>query len=109
MAKNETKCELKGLKRSKARHTISLNPWMPAYRLEYARVLMQCHEWFKADEQCKRGLQLDPMRLDLRQIRIECLLHQGDKVQAREEFARLLRFQPPDEPALRRWFLQRLQ
>ncbi|HEV3447840.1 MAG TPA: hypothetical protein VG099_24600, partial [Gemmataceae bacterium] len=91
------------------RHTIALNPWIPAYHLEYARVLMQCHEWSKACAECKTGLRLDPMRLDLRQIQIECLLRQGDNVQARKEFADLLRFQPSEEAAWRRWFLQRLQ
>ena len=80
------------------------NPWNAHYRRNLAQLLAHKKDWTAALPHCEAWLRLDPASVDARALRVTCLLKTGDKAEARAEFARLERMQPPNLNELRAKF-----
>lgn len=91
------------------RRAIDVNPWLPAYRRSLTQVLLSLGEWEEARAQCRAWMRLEPMNAEAHQVWIELLLREGKKKEAREEFARLEAWKPPNLDSLRDWFNRRMR
>ena len=88
------------------RQAVHLNPWMPDYRRHLAVLLSDQQAWDEAREQTRQWLRLAPLSVEARMLWISCLLRQGQKAEAREEFARIEAVHPPDLEVWRKRFQQ---
>jgi Flp pilus assembly protein TadD len=86
------------------RRLTTVNPYTVRAHVEIARLLALRQEWAEAREACHKALRLDPFHTAARQLLIESALRTGHSEEADSEFATLLRLNPRDEAALRRWF-----
>jgi tetratricopeptide (TPR) repeat protein len=91
------------------RQAVRLNPWMPDYRRHLALLLSDQQAWDEVREQTREWLRLAPTSIEARMLRITCLLRQGQKAEAREEFARIEAVHPPDLEVWRKRFQQQFQ
>ncbi len=87
---------------------LKLNSHRAAPHFGLARVLAARREWERATEELEAGLRLDPFDLAARKLLVYCYLKRGVPQRAREEFGRVLGFDPPDRGALTTWFEEQL-
>ncbi len=83
---------------------IEVNPYCPQYYEGLATALAQRKDWRAVLEQCGRGLRLNPVSPEMRQLSALAHLQLGETEQADAEFQVLLRTQPESEEQLRRWW-----
>lgn len=88
------------------RQAVRLNPWMPDYRRHLALLLSKKQSWDEVREQAQQWLRLAPASIEARMLWITCLLRQGRKAEARDEFARIEAVHPPDLEVWRARFQQ---
>jgi Flp pilus assembly protein TadD len=91
------------------RRAVAVNPWMPLYRANRTRLLVQTGAWDEARQECRQWLRLEPESAEARQAWITCLLQEGRKDEARAEFARIEALQPANVRELRAWFEAQLR
>jgi hypothetical protein len=83
---------------------VAVNPAWPMPRGNYARLLEQAQRWDEAREHCRAWLSGEPSNVEARCLWIRCLLHQGNKDEARRQLARLEALKPPNLDELRARF-----
>ena len=86
---------------------LRVNPWSARSHYELAKLLAQSRQWPRALVEASEAQSLNPFHVETRLLLIECLLGQGNKEEARAEFEAVLRFDPANAVALKRWFDQR--
>lgn len=86
------------------RRLIAVNPELALYRGNYALLLGEVQRWDDVRIQCQAWLRLEPNNAAARRLWIGCLLQEGNKEEARREFARLAALKPPDLAELRARF-----
>jgi tetratricopeptide (TPR) repeat protein len=86
------------------RRAVALNPWMPRYRAAMAQAASRLGYWKEANQECQAWLRLDPVNIDARKLRIECLLRENQPAEARAEFGRIVALRPPNLDDLKTWF-----
>jgi tetratricopeptide (TPR) repeat protein len=91
------------------RRAVAVNPWQPDHRSNLVRLLMSLKAWGEAREQCDAWVRLDPASLEARIEYVRCLINDGRKAKAREEFAKVKRLAPPNLPTLEAEFTVRLR
>jgi hypothetical protein len=91
------------------RRAVLVNPWMPAYHYQLAKVLALRQAWPEALRECEAALQRDPTSEETRLLLVTCSIRSGDKARARREFDTLLRLEPKDPDVLRRWFNEQMR
>lgn len=91
------------------RQAVRLNPWMSEYRRHLALLLSDQQAWDEVTYQTREWLRLAPTSVEARMLWITCLLRQGQKAEAREEFSRIEAVHPPDVEVWRKRFEQQLQ
>jgi Flp pilus assembly protein TadD len=91
------------------RQAVRLNPWMPDYRRHLALLLSKKQSWDEVRDQTRQWLRLAPASVEARMLWITCLLRQGQKAEACDEFARIEALHPPDLEVWRTRFQQQLQ
>jgi tetratricopeptide (TPR) repeat protein len=69
-----------------------------------AQTLALQQKWPAAVKACRAALRLNPFEARTRMLLIDCLIHSGQKKQAKDEFDLLLAPHPPQSDQLRRWF-----
>jgi tetratricopeptide (TPR) repeat protein len=87
---------------------VTVNPELAKYRGGYALLLEFAERWDELRVQCQAWLRLEPRSALARSIWIRCLLHDGDKAEARKEAARLTALNPPNLAELRARFEKEL-
>jgi hypothetical protein len=88
------------------RRAVAVNPWMPEYHYQLARLLAQRQDWATAIAECEAALRTDPASVAKRVLLVTCCLRSGDQARARREFETLLALEPKDPDLLRRWFAE---
>ncbi len=83
---------------------IDINPVMPGYHLSLARLYAQRREWSLALASADRTIQLEPINVDARMLRLTALVRMGREPEARVEFDRLLSMRLKNEADLKRAF-----
>jgi hypothetical protein len=83
------------------RRAVEVSPLRPAYRRALALLLMEARDWDAVGRQCQAWLRLEPTSVEARMLRVTWLVRQGQREEARAEFARIEAVRPPDLPALR--------
>ena len=91
------------------RQAIRVNPWFAQHRSQLAILLARLGRWEAAYAECQAWIRLNPLDVRARQLRISCLLKEGKKELAREEFARIEALQPENLGQLRGWFAAQLR
>jgi len=71
-----------------------VNPWRPDVHLGLAVASFRRGEWERAAGECQRALRLDPASDRVRRLLIQCLLWDGRKARAREEYEGLRQMTP---------------
>ena len=67
--------------------TLEVNPAFSDYHVALAAEYVHLKNWDLAVPSLRRGLGLNPARLDARKLLIQCLAQQGNRQQAEQEFA----------------------
>src|SRR5262249_1686936 len=89
------------------RRAIAVDPWSSQYHFGLAQAHADVREWTSAADACRAALERNPSSLESRKLLISCLVRQGDRIRAREEFDRLLPlFDKNDRDILRQWLEQ---
>jgi Flp pilus assembly protein TadD len=88
------------------RRAVRVNPCIPAYRKGLTLALRQRQDWQQAREQCRAWMALDPESTEARCVWITCLLHDGNRAEARAAFRQVEALAPANLEALRQWFAQ---
>jgi hypothetical protein len=83
---------------------LELNPYTWQSHAYYGQALALRREWSAASDACRAALRLNPFESRTRMLRIDCLIHQGERQRARAEFETLLALRPSPPAELRRWF-----
>jgi tetratricopeptide (TPR) repeat protein len=86
------------------RRAVKANPCMPLYRANLVPLLIDAGKWDEVRSHADAWLRLDPESVTARQLRVTLLLRDGDKKEARAEFARIEALRPPNLEGLRTWF-----
>ncbi len=86
------------------KRAIEVNPFMPRYHLDMARLLVQRREWSEGRSACESALKLEPINADARMLLVTCLIRTGERQRAQAEFDTLMAMRPPNEADLRRLF-----
>jgi hypothetical protein len=83
---------------------LALDPYSWQAHAYRGQSLAMLKQWGEAADACGEALRLDPFEPLTRMLRIDCLIEQGQRQRAREEFEILLalRHAPPDQ--IRKWF-----
>jgi hypothetical protein len=86
---------------------VAVNPWDTSYHTDHARLLLRLRTWPKAIDACRAALRVNPANLKARQLLIEAMKRNGDKLGAQSEFETLLAIAPPEgADELRRWYAE---
>lgn len=91
------------------RRALDVNPWLPAYHLELARLLAQQREWSSVRTSCEKLLRIEPLHTDARILYVTSLIRTGARDLATQEFQTLLKLRPQDAADLQRWFKNQTQ
>jgi tetratricopeptide (TPR) repeat protein len=91
------------------RRAVGVNPWQADHRSNLVRLLMDLKAWAEAREQCDAWVRLDPASLEARIEFVRCLIYDGQKAKARDEFSKIKRLAPPNLPTLEAEFTVRLR
>ncbi|HJT76716.1 MAG TPA: tetratricopeptide repeat protein, partial [Gemmataceae bacterium] len=91
------------------RRAIEVNPWVPEYRRQLARLLAQKEAWDEAVPACDAWVRLDPFSAEAGATRVRCLLAAGRKEEARAEFAHVEALAPDNLPELEARFREKLR
>ncbi len=86
------------------RRAVAANPWLAEYRAGLAGLLAQRGAWKEARVQCRDWLRLDPESVSARLLWIRCLLHDGERREARAEADRVGLLEPENRARLEAWF-----
>jgi predicted CXXCH cytochrome family protein len=86
------------------RRAVAANPWMHEYRAGLAPLLAQRGDWAEARAQCRDWVRLAPESTAARLLWIRCLLHDGNRQEARAEVDKLAALQPENRAHLEAWF-----
>ncbi len=89
---------------ARRKQIIEVNPWQSSYRLELAKLHAEGRRWAEAEAACREALRLNPALIEARTLLVKSLLQLGRREPAREEYERLLAFDPPNKEELKRWF-----
>ncbi len=86
------------------RRLLDLHPHNGQSHGYFGQALALRGQWDAAVDACRASLRLNPFEPRTRMLLIDCLIHQGEKQRARDEFEILLalRSSPPEQ--LRKWF-----
>ena len=88
---------------------MEINPLAPEHQLSLIGLLVRTGQLDEAEKHCTKLLQVDPFNVLGRQARVDFLLKQGKKAEARREFDVIRRLQPPDLPKREEWFRRQLE
>jgi tetratricopeptide (TPR) repeat protein len=91
------------------RRAIAVNPWMGHYHAQLARSYARLSRWSEAQATCRKALELDPFDYDVRVLLVTSCIRVDARVQAEEEFKRLVAVHPSKESELRPWFEKQLK
>jgi predicted CXXCH cytochrome family protein len=89
------------------RRALAINPWRADYHHLAGVIHLQDRDWPAAAAACKKALELDPANIRARMALIEAYLRMGRRREARDEYAVVLGYEPPDVDAIRRWYAGR--
>jgi hypothetical protein len=87
-----------------ARRCRDANPSKPDYRAGLARFLVGAGRWDEAAPEAEAWARLDPCSVPARWLHVRCLLRQGKKSEAHDEFRVIEAMKPPDMTELRARF-----
>jgi Tfp pilus assembly protein PilF len=90
------------------RRAVTVNPRRAASRTGLGRAYAAHQDWRRAAQELEASLRLDPFDLKARELLLRCYLETGQQERAREEYRRLLGFNPPNCDALRERYERRL-
>ncbi|MGH7225152.1 MAG: tetratricopeptide repeat protein, partial [Gemmataceae bacterium] len=91
------------------RRAIAVNPEEPRFRGSYALLLEDAKRWDETRRQCRVWLDRQPNNIEALSLWIRCLLQQGNKDEARRQFARLEALKPTNLDELRKRFEKELR
>ena len=86
-----------------------VNPSNVACHSHLARIAESQRMWPLLKKHVTIWLEMDPASVEARKVQISYLLHEGDRAQAKAEFAKIEALQPPNLPELQAWFRRELQ
>ncbi len=91
------------------RRLLAVNPHLTRYRVLHVRLLNLQGDFEKAIAECLEVLQSNPASVQLRSLLVSCYLKSGNRTRAREEFAIIVKLNPPNKDELIRWFAGELR
>ncbi|MCI0682078.1 MAG: hypothetical protein L0Y71_08240 [Gemmataceae bacterium] len=83
---------------------LEVNPATSDYHVALAAEYGRLKNWDMALPAVRRGLDLNPARVDARKLLIQLLVHQGNRPQAEQELVILSALSAPDAEQVRRWW-----
>jgi tetratricopeptide (TPR) repeat protein len=83
---------------------VELNPWMERYWFDLGYAYSQLARWSECREASRRAVDRFPTHIGLRQLLVASHLHLGDIPAAKEEFARIVQFDPPGMDVIQQWW-----
>lgn len=83
---------------------LAVNPYSWQGHAYRGQALALRKQWAEAVVSCAAALRLNPFDPPTRMLHINCLIHNGQKQRADEEFARLLALGPAKPEQIRKWF-----
>jgi hypothetical protein len=83
---------------------VAANPWLPRYRENLTRLLQHAGRIAESGEHAAAWLKQEPRSIAARQSWIICLLRDGRKAAARQQFHVIEAMHPDDLKGLRDWF-----
>jgi tetratricopeptide (TPR) repeat protein len=84
----------------------AVNPTQVRYQVSLARTCLDARSWEDCATAARAALALQPSSPQSRQYLVRALLGLKKIAEAEAEFATLMRMDPPDPDALRRWFTE---
>ena len=85
---------------------VSINPWLPGYSVGLATSYAQSGRWASAANVIDKALDRFPLRPDLRRLRVQLDLREGNRTAAEAGLRTLVRLQPDQREQLEGWFKQ---
>lgn len=83
---------------------LAINPYSWQAHAFRGQALALQQQWGEAAAACGAALQLHPFYPPARMLRIDCLIQQGQRQRARNEFEILLALRPEQPDKIRKWF-----
>jgi tetratricopeptide (TPR) repeat protein len=81
-----------------------VNPWIVRYWFEMALCYARMGQWSQCTATCEQALQRFPDSFGARQLLVECRLNAGRLDDAEREYERMIKLNPPQIDAVRRWW-----
>jgi tetratricopeptide (TPR) repeat protein len=91
------------------RKAVEVNPYVAEYLKNLVFHLADCGSWDELRPYCRKWLDLDPASVEARQLWVQCLISDGRKAEAREEFNRIRALRPLNLPMLEAWFARQMR
>jgi hypothetical protein len=88
------------------RRAAAANPWLSEPHAQLATLLAGRGAWEEARTRCRDWLRLDPESVPARLLWVRCLLHDGNRTEARAEVEKLALLQPGSRERLEGWFAE---
>lgn len=88
---------------------IAVNPHITRYRVLLIRLLTLQKEFDRAIAECREALHSNPASVAVRSLLVTCYLKTGQMERAREEFAIILKLNPPNKDELKSWFKKQIE
>jgi Tfp pilus assembly protein PilF len=86
------------------RRAVKANPWVAPYRQNLSILLAHKQAWNDLRPHCQAWVRLAPADIAARKLWVTCLLREGKPKEAKEEFEKIERMQPPNLSELQDWF-----
>ncbi|HEY7308427.1 MAG TPA: tetratricopeptide repeat protein [Gemmataceae bacterium] len=86
------------------RRLLAINPHNWQTHAYLGQTLALRKKWTEAVQSCREALRLNPFEPRTRMLLIDCLVHLGEKQNARDEFKTLLALGPDEPEKVRKWF-----
>jgi Flp pilus assembly protein TadD len=86
------------------RRLLAINPHNWQTHAYLGQTLALRKKWAEAVQSCREALRLNPFEPRTRMLLIDCLVHLGEKKNARTEFETLLALSPEEPDKVRHWF-----